>query len=148
MDQAPRTTPDNPTEDRAWPGAKQIADRIEDPREARDPEGSGAASRVPDEGRRRRRKRWGSTRPNERKLPLKTRIVLGLVGGLLVVLGIAGLFLPFLQGILFLVLGAAILSLTSFRIYGWLNRTIGERWPGAWDRVERFRTRVRWKLRR
>jgi len=66
----------------------------------------------------------------------------------LLVLGIAGLFLPFLQGILFLVLAAAVLSLTSQRVYLWLQGLIGERWPKAWDRVERFRTRMRWKLRR
>jgi uncharacterized protein len=141
MDPAPRTTSEIPTEDQAWPGADQLADpTVGAPASARDGE--------PDGRRRRLRKRRGNGRPNERKLPLKTRIVLGVAGGLLVVLGIAGLFLPFLQGILFLVLGAAVLSLVSLRIYGWLARIIGERFPGAWDRVERFRTRVRWKLRR
>lgn len=141
MDAAPRSTRETPTEDRAWPGADQIAD----PAAGTSPAGRNGE---PDGGRRRRRKRRGNGRPNERKLPLKIRIALGVAGGLLVVLGIAGLFLPVLQGVLFLVLGAAVLSLTSFRIYRWLARTIGERWPGAWDRVERFRTRVRWKLRR
>lgn len=138
MEPAPRTTPDTPTEDRAWPGADQLADR---------PDGA-SCEPGPEEGPRGHRKRRKNGRPNERKLPLKTRIALGVAGGLLVVLGVAGLFLPFLQGILFLVLGAAVLSLTSRRIYGWLGRTLGERWPGAWDRVERFRTRVRWRLRR
>lgn len=84
----------------------------------------------------------------QRQLPLRTRIILGTAGGLLVVLGIAGLFLPFLQGILFLVLAAAVLSLTSRRIYRWLQGTVGRRWPSGWQRVERFRTRVRWKLRK
>jgi hypothetical protein len=141
MDPASRKTHETPTEDRAWPGADRIADPASGTA-ASGPEGDAGG------GRRRRRKRPGDGRPNERKLPLKTRIALGVAGGLLIVLGIAGLFLPFLQGILFLVLGAAVLSLTSFRIYKWLARTMGERWPGAWDRVERFRTRVRWKLRR
>lgn len=94
-----------------------------------------------------RRSRRSGRRP-QRPLPLRTRIILGTAGGLLVVLGIAGLFLPFLQGILFLVLAAAVLSLTSRRIYHWLQDTIGERWPNAWQRVERFRTRMRWKLRK
>lgn len=85
---------------------------------------------------------------DQRQLPLRTRIVLGTAGGILVVLGIAGLFLPFLQGILFLVLAAAVLSLTSRRVYRWLQAAVGERWPHAWQRVERFRTRVRWKFRR
>lgn len=133
-------TMEKPTEDRAWPGSQQPADPL-----------FGAASEPverPKPGRRPRRKPPADQLPNERRLPLKTRIVLGVAGGLLVVLGIAGLFLPFLQGILFLVLAAAVLSLTSRRIYTWLAGTIGERWPGAWERVERFRTRVRWKLRR
>lgn len=141
MATAPQPTMEKPTEDRAWPGSDQVADPVlgepTAPCEGRSP------------GRRGARPARGETqRPNERRLPLKTRIALGVVGGLLVVLGIAGLFLPFLQGILFLVLAAAVLSLTSRRIYAWLARTIGERWPGAWERVERFRTRVRWKLRR
>lgn len=86
-------------------------------------------------------------RRSQRPLPLRTRIVLGTFGGLLLVLGIAGLFLPFLQGILFLVLAAAVLSLTSRRVYEWLESAVGGRWPQAWRRVERFRTRMRWKLR-
>lgn len=87
-------------------------------------------------------------RRRQRQLPLRTRIILGTAGGLLVVLGIAGLFLPFLQGILFLVLAAAVLSLTSRRMYYWLQSAVGKRWPNAWRRVERFRTRMRWKLRK
>jgi hypothetical protein len=83
-----------------------------------------------------------------RALPWKTRLVLATAGTLLLVLGIAGLFLPFLQGILFLVLAAAVLSLASERVYGWLRGLASERWPGLWRRVERFRTRVLWKFRR
>lgn len=102
-------------------------------------------ARVPSEGSPPSERRR-SSRP-QRPLPLRTRIILGTLGGVLLVLGIAGLFLPFLQGILFLVLAAAVLSLTSRRVYLWLHGLIGERWPKAWDRVERFRTRMRWKLR-
>jgi predicted anti-sigma-YlaC factor YlaD len=83
-----------------------------------------------------------------RALPWKTRLVMAAAGVLLLVLGIAGLFLPFLQGILFLVLAAAVLSLTSERVYGWLRGLVSERWPRVWQRVERFRTRVLWKFRR
>ncbi len=93
-----------------------------------------------DSGRRRRR-------PG-RPLPLATRVVFGSLGALFLVLGIAGLFLPFLQGILFLVLAAAVLSLASATVDGWLFRLLSERWPGLWKRVERFRTRMRWKYRR
>lgn len=92
-------------------------------------------------GHRERRRRF-------RSLPWMTRVVLGTVGVLLVVLGIAGLFLPFLQGILFLVLAGAVLSLASERVYGWLRSLVADRWPRAWERVERFRTRVLWRFRR
>ncbi|HUF78044.1 MAG TPA: DUF454 family protein [Thermoanaerobaculia bacterium] len=83
-----------------------------------------------------------------RALPWKTRVILAVLGAALLILGVAGLFLPFLQGILFLVLAAAVLSLASERVYGWLRDLASERWPGLWLRVERFRTRVLWKLRR
>ncbi|HEX6199811.1 MAG TPA: DUF454 family protein [Thermoanaerobaculia bacterium] len=91
-----------------------------------------------------------SKRPRRRfrALPWKTRAVLATAGVLLLVLGVAGLFLPFLQGILFLLIAAAVLSLASERVYGWLRGLVAERWPGAWRRVERFRTRVLWKFRR
>lgn len=90
----------------------------------------------------------GERRRRFRALPWKTRAVLATVGVLLLLLGVAGLFLPFLQGILFLLLAAAILSLTSERVYGWLRGLVAHRWPGAWRRVERFRTRVLWRFRR
>lgn len=112
---------------------------VEDREEALAPEGDPAAA--PDPSGKRRRRRF-------RALPWKTRVVLATLGALLLVLGIAGLFLPFLQGILFLVLAAAILSLASERVYGWLRSLMSERWPGGWQRVERFRTRVLWKFRR
>lgn len=83
-----------------------------------------------------------------RTLPWKSRLILSTFGFLLLFLGIAGLFLPFLQGILFLVLAAAVLSLASERVYRWLRGATSERWPGFWTRVERFRTRVLWKFRR
>lgn len=105
--------------------------------------------RAPAAPERRPRKRpAASKRRRFRALPWKTRAVLATAGLLLLLLGVAGLFLPFLQGILFLVLAAAVLSLASERVYGWLRGLVGERWPGAWHKVERFRTRVRWRFRR
>lgn len=119
------------------------------PCSAEEAPGAGRGDEAPAEDHPRRdRSRRRTPRREEGRLPLRTRVILGTAGGLLVVLGIAGLFLPFLQGILFLVLAAAVLSLTSRRIYHWLQEAIGERWPNAWERVERFRTRVRWKLRK
>jgi len=94
---------------------------------------------LPGSARRRRRRR--------RHLPFTTRIWFWLAGGLLFALGIAGLFLPFLQGVLFLLLAAALLSLASDTVYDWLEHTTAERWPHLWRRLERFRTRVHWTLR-
>ncbi len=111
-----------------------------EPAEARE-----SRARRPDKGD---GSRHGRKRRSGRPLPLVTRVVFGTLGSLFLVLGIAGLFLPFLQGILFLVLAAAVLSLASERVDGWLFRLISERWPRLWKRVERIRTRVRWKFRR
>ena len=41
------------------------------------------------------------------------------LGWLLVILGVLGLFLPFLQGVLFITLGAALLSRVSPRMKRW-----------------------------
>jgi len=51
-------------------------------------------------------------------------------GVLLLVLGIVGLFLPFLQGILFIVMGLSLLSTESDRAKAWLHylqRRVGTR---------------------
>ena len=47
------------------------------------------------------------------------RIVLGVI---CLILGVAGLFLPFLQGILLLVVGLSLLSTESERARNWLER--------------------------
>jgi uncharacterized protein len=43
------------------------------------------------------------------------------VGVLLLALGVIGLFLPFLQGILFLIMGLSLLSTESERAKAWLH---------------------------
>ena len=43
------------------------------------------------------------------------------VGVLLIILGVIGLFLPFLQGVLFLVMGLTLLSTESTRAKNWLH---------------------------
>ena len=92
--------------------------------------------------------RWTRRRRRlRRRLPVATRVWFWVAGALLVALGIAGLFLPFLQGILFLVLAAAILSLASETVHHWLEGLVADRWPAAWHRIERFRTRVIWRFR-
>jgi uncharacterized membrane protein YbaN (DUF454 family) len=71
-------------------------------------------------------------------LSLPVRILLLVIGWVLILIGTAGLFLPVLQGTLFLVLGAAVISLVSRRFHAWLRvRFAG--WPRGWKRVERFR---------
>jgi uncharacterized membrane protein YbaN (DUF454 family) len=42
-------------------------------------------------------------------------------GVLLLILGVIGLFLPFLQGVLFLVMGLTLLSTESTRAKAWLH---------------------------
>ncbi len=56
------------------------------------------------------------------------------VGVLLVVLGVMGLFLHFLQGILFLIMGLSLLSTESPRAKAWLHHL--EKRTG-WRRLER-----------
>ncbi len=46
-------------------------------------------------------------------------VVLGLT---LILLGILGLFLPFLQGFLLIALGLSVMSLVSPRVAGWVER--------------------------
>lgn len=71
-------------------------------------------------------------------LAIARRIVVLSLGWIFVLLGIAGLFLPILQGILFLAIGLILLSGES----RWVRRRIDDarrRWPKfgrAWDRIE------------
>ena len=78
----------------------------------------------------------------------KVRNVLSLmIGWSLVFLGIVGLFLPFLQGILFIMIGVAILSSRSKlvrRVLGYLER----RFPRYHEKVEHWKKKVTgWKKR-
>ena len=80
-------------------------------------------------------------------LPLTLRIVLLMVGWFVVVLGLAGLLLPGLQGILLLMLGSAILSVASDTVHRWLERLL-DRWPRIRDRLNNLRHKVHLKLSR
>jgi sulfite exporter TauE/SafE len=71
-------------------------------------------------------------------LPVPMRIVVLVVGWIVVLIGIAGLALPGIQGCLTIVVGAALLSLASEMIYRGLRRLLF-RWPKILDRVEHFR---------
>jgi len=70
------------------------------------------------------------------------RIGLLIIGWLLVVLGIIGLFLPILQGILFILIGLAILSSRSETIKRLLKH-LEERYPQHHEKIEVWKERLR-----
>ena len=78
-------------------------------------------------------------------LPLALRIGLLILGWLIVVLGLAGLLLPGLQGVLLLILGAAILSVASDTVHRWLEDVLEHR-PKMLRRLNAFRSKLRSKL--
>lgn len=71
-------------------------------------------------------------------------LLLGL-GWLLLIVGIAGLILPGLQGILTLLAAAAVLSLVSEIAYD-VMRWAFQRWPRQWRRVLKVRRWMHRKL--
>lgn len=76
------------------------------------------------------------------ELTLWMRVVLFLVGWLLVLVGIAGLVLPGIQGVLTLVAGAAVLSLVSEIAYK-VTRWCFQKWPRGWRKVATWRRKFR-----
>lgn len=82
-----------------------------------------------------------------RKMAIQVRIGFWVVGVLLFLLGILGALLPILQGWVFFLLAAAVLSLASDHLYCWLRGHLAHRVPKSWNRLERFRTRLRWMFR-
>lgn len=70
-----------------------------------------------------------------------TRLLLLVLGWLLILIGVAGLVLPGIQGVLTLLLGAAALSLVSQTALRLLHRLLG-RWPRAWQMTLRLRRRI------
>lgn len=65
-----------------------------------------------------------------------------------VVLGVLGLFLPVLQGILFLCIGLVLLSRRSVRVR-WLILKAGQRWPrfrAAVDKARMHIQHLRWRF--
>lgn len=91
-----------------------------------------------------------TTMPKVSPHPPLTRVLRNAGGVLLLLLGVAGLFLPFLQGILFLVLGLALIDLPiKHRAHRWLQRYAWYRWIAtrhhavkrAWQRRRRRRRR-------
>jgi len=77
---------------------------------------------------------------------VKHYALLGL-GWLFILLGIAGLFLPVLQGILFLCIGLILLSRRSARVR-WLMLRAGRRWPKFRRALDLSRARLaQWRAR-
>ena len=74
-------------------------------------------------------------------LPLGWRIFFIISGWVMVLVGIAGLALPGIQGVLTIVLGGALLSVASETAY-WVMRWMLQRWPWGWRKVERTRRRL------
>ena len=65
-----------------------------------------------------------------------------IIGWLFIVLGILGLFLPVLQGVLFIMIGLAILSSRSEIIKRFLKH-LEERYPRHHERIEIWKEKVR-----
>lgn len=80
-----------------------------------------------------------------RPLPFWVRLAVGIVGWISILVGIAGLFLPILQGFLFLILGFALISLTSERVHLGMRGLMG-RWPRAWRRLLKLRRSIHSRL--
>ncbi len=83
------------------------------------------------------------------RLPLPTwlRVSVITLGWVMILLGIAGLFLPILQGGLTLALGFALLSIGSQKMHLWFRSLMG-RWPRIWRRLEKLRRKIHFKLHR
>ena len=86
--------------------------------------------------------RWAPRRyPQVPPLTPTARFLLLILGWLLILVGLAGLVLPGLQGVVTLFLGAAALSLVSRTMLEGL-RYLFRRWPRAWRFILRARRRV------
>jgi uncharacterized membrane protein YbaN (DUF454 family) len=70
------------------------------------------------------------------------RIVILIIGWTFIGLGILGLFLPILQGILFIMIGLAILSSRSEIVRRFL-RYLEERYPHHHERMVTWRERIK-----
>jgi len=81
------------------------------------------------------------------RLRLGVRIGVFVVGWILILVGVAGLVLPGIQGVLTIILGAALLSLDNELIYRLMRRAF-LRWPHLWDKVERLREKTHDRLHR
>lgn len=84
-------------------------------------------------------------RKQHKPLPFWLRVLVLVVGWIVLLVGVAGLVLPGIQGIATIAVGAAILSVASELAHKWMRRSL-RRWPKIGDRVERFRDRLHDRL--
>lgn len=77
------------------------------------------------------------------------RVVVLILGWALIGIGVVGLFVPVLQGILFIMLGLYVLSRESRTARGWLTR-LQRRYPKVHAQARRVKQNLRswWPLRR
>lgn len=75
-----------------------------------------------------------------RPLSRGVRIGIFIAGWLLILVGVAGLVLPGIQGVATILIGAALLSLDNELVYRGLRRSLA-RWPKLWHKIEHFRAK-------
>lgn len=83
----------------------------------------------------------GANPPARPRLAAWKRILLFVVGWTVLLIGIAGLVLPGIQGILTILIGAATLSLVSETVYRLLSRLL-HRWPRLMKHIDRWRHKL------
>lgn len=79
------------------------------------------------------------------ELPLRVRIAFLVLGWLMLLLGVAGIFLPVLQGFAFIFIGLVMLSIASERLHGWLERLLRRR-PRIRQRYQQLRHKLHLKF--
>ena len=79
------------------------------------------------------------------ELSLRVRVTFMILGWLMVLLGVVGIFLPVLQGFAFIFIGVVMLSIASERVHSWLERLLRRR-PSIQQRYERLRHRFHLKF--
>ncbi len=79
-----------------------------------------------------------SVAPPPKPVGRRRKLITYVVGWIFLVLGVLGLFLPILQGILFLAIGLFVLSTVSprVRLWRWRLRRRYPNWAGVFDHAE------------
>jgi len=80
-------------------------------------------------------------------LPFGARLGIFVLGWVLILVGVAGLVLPGIQGVATILAGAALLSLDNELVYRGLRRLLA-RWPKIWARLEGFREKTHDRIHR